>query len=235
MATPSRRLRQRGMAIVFYATMLIFVIGCVGLAVDVGTIYMIKARLSSAVDAAALAGGRSVNFANDVATATTNFSTTANQFFTANFPTGYFNSLGTPTVTPSFSQETDGNGNPSGVLDFKVTASVTAPTYFMNVFNIHNINVASTGTASRRGLVLMMVLDISNSMGIVGTGSSCDAMIAAAQNFTTLFSPFDQIGLVSFDITAHLLDSPTTNHTQVSNDIGGLSCGSNTNTISASR
>jgi len=58
-------------------------------------------------------------------------------------------------------------------------------------------------------------------------------MIAAAQNFTTLFSPFDQIGLVSFDITAHLLDSPTTNHTQVSNHIGGLSCGSNTNTISA--
>src|ERR1700730_12652386 len=103
MATQRRRLRQRGMAIMFYATMLIFVIGCVGLAVDVGTIYMIKARITSAVDAAALAGGRSVNFANDVATATSNFTTTANQFFTANFPTGYFNSLGTPTVTPSFS------------------------------------------------------------------------------------------------------------------------------------
>src|SRR3982074_2721164 len=98
MAIQGRRLRQRGFALIFYATMLIFVIGCVGLAVDVGTIYMIKARLSSAVDAAALAGGRSVNFANSVATATTNFSTTANQFYAANFPTGYFNSLGTPTI-----------------------------------------------------------------------------------------------------------------------------------------
>ena len=212
--------------------MLIFVIGCVGLAVDVGTIYMIKARLSSAVDAAALAGGRSVNFANTVATATDNFSTTANQFFSANFPTGYFNSLGTPTVTPSFSQESDANGNPSGVLDFKVTASVTAPTYFMNVFGVHNINVASTGTASRRGLVLMLVLDQSSSMGS-GAGSPCEVMKAAAENFTTLFSPFDQIGLIKFDITAHLVDTPSNNFTQVSDDIAAISCGSNTNTISA--
>src|SRR5579872_6302894 len=216
MATQRRRVRQRGFAIIFYATMLVFVIGCVGLAVDVGTIYMIKARLSSAVDAAALAGGRSVNFSNTVASATTNFTTTANQFFTANFPTGYFNSLGTPTVTPSFSQETDANGNPSGVLDFRVTASVTAPTYFMNVFNVHSINVASSGTASRRGLVLMLVLDQSSSMGS-GPGSPCEVMKAAAENFTTLFSPFDQIGLVTFDITAHLIDSPTNNFTQVSN------------------
>jgi uncharacterized membrane protein len=199
MATQRRRLRQRGFAIVFYATMLMFVIGCVGLAVDVGTIYMIKARLSSAVDAAALAGGRSVNFANSVAQAQTNFATTVTQFFAANFPTGYFNSLGTATVTPSFNQETDANGNPSGVLDFKVTASVTAPTYFMNVFNVHSINVASTGTASRRGVVLMLVLDTSASMNTPTTPTACDVMITAAQNFITLFSPFDQIGLVTFD------------------------------------
>jgi Flp pilus assembly protein TadG len=76
------------MAIFFYATMLIFVIGCVGLAVDVGTIYMIRARLVAAVDAAALAAGRSVNLHNTVADATTAATNTANQFFAANFPTG---------------------------------------------------------------------------------------------------------------------------------------------------
>jgi Flp pilus assembly protein TadG len=232
MATQRRRLRQSGMAIIFYATMLFFVIGCVGLAVDVGTIYMIKARLSSAVDGAALAAGRSVNLANDVATATTNATNTANAFFAANFPTGYFNSLNAPTVTPTFTQETDANGNPSGVLDIQVTASATAPTYFMNVFNVHSINVAATGTASRRGLVLMLVLDQSSSMGS-GAGSPCEVMKAAAQNFLTLFSPYDQIGLVTFDITAHLKDSPTTTRTQVGNDIAAIGCGSNTNTISA--
>src|SRR5271166_3324628 len=112
-----RRSGQRGFAIVFYATMLAFVIACVGLAVDVGTIYMIKARMSSAVDAAALAAGRSVNLADSLSTAQSNAITTADSFFTANFPSGYFNTLGAPTVTPSLTQETDGNGNPNGVLD----------------------------------------------------------------------------------------------------------------------
>src|SRR5579863_8284483 len=78
--------RERGMAIIFYATMLFFVVGCVGLAVDVGTVYMIKARLSAATDAAALAAGRSVNLTLTLPQAQTNAVTTANQFFTANFP-----------------------------------------------------------------------------------------------------------------------------------------------------
>ena len=81
-----------------------------------------------------------MNLTNTVAQATTNATTTANQFFAANFPTGYFNSIGSPTVTPTFTQETDVNGNPNGVLDISVTASVTAPTYFMNIFNV----IAST-------------------------------------------------------------------------------------------
>ncbi len=227
-----RHSHERGMAIIFYATMLFFVIGCVGLAVDVGTIYMIKARLSAAADAAALAAGRSVNLALTLGQAQSNAISTANQFFTANFPNGYFNTLGSPTVTPLLTQETDGNGNPNGVLDIQVSASVRAPTYFMNIFNVSNISVGANGTASRRGLVLMMVLDISSSMGN-GAGSSCAAMVTAAQNFITLFSPYDQIGLVTFDYTAHLLDAPTTSRTQVNTDLGNITCGNNTNTTSA--
>lgn len=228
-----RRAKQRGMAIFFYATMLIFVIGCVGLAVDVGTIYMIRARLVSAVDAAALAAGRSVNLASTPDQATTNAIATANQFFAANFPNGYFNSIGSPTVTPTFTQEPDANGNPNGVLDIKVDASVAAPTYFMNIFNVHSVTVNATGTASRRGLVLMLVLDISSSMNTSTTPTACQAMVSAAQNFITLFSPFDQIGLITFDYTAHLKDAPTTSRTQISTDIGNITCGNNTNTISA--
>ena len=56
MVIERRRQQQRGFAIVFYASMLIFVTGCVGLAVDVGTIFLIKARLSAAADAAACHG-----------------------------------------------------------------------------------------------------------------------------------------------------------------------------------
>jgi Flp pilus assembly protein TadG len=237
MTSERKREKQRGMAIFFYATMLIFVVGCVGLAVDVGTIYMIRARLVAAVDAAALAAGRSVNLSNTVSQATTNASATATQFFAANFPTGYFNSLGTPTVTPTFIQESGGNGSPSGVLDIQVTASVAAPTYFMNIFNVHSITVSDTGVASRRGVVMMLVLDQSSSMNTSadpGSGlTACQAMVQAAGNFVNLFSPFDYIGLVTFDITAHLMDAPSTNHSQLSSDISNITCGSNTNTITA--
>ena len=76
----------------------------IGLAVDSGTMYVIKGRLSSAVDAAALAAGRSVNLANTVAAASAAATATATQFFNANFPNGYLGtgtmSLATPTFTP---------------------------------------------------------------------------------------------------------------------------------------
>ena len=232
MVTTRRRSSQRGMAIIFYATMLFFVIGCVGLAVDVGTIYMIKARLSAAADAAALAAGRSVNLTTTLAQAQTNAITTANQFFGANFPNGYFNTVGNPTVTPALTQETDNNGNPNGVLDIKVTASVTAPTYFMNIFDVRGITVAATGTASRRGLVLMLVLDQSSSMGS-GSGSPCEVMKTAAENFITMLSAYDYVGLVTFDYTAHLKDAYTASRAQVNSDIAAIGCTNNTNTISA--
>ncbi len=229
-----RRAGQRGFAIVFFATMLIFVVACIGLAVDVGTIYMIKARLSAAVDAAALAAGRSVNLANSLGAAQTAAVTTADQFFAANFPTGYFNTgPSAPTVTPTLSEENASNGTPDGILDIAVTATVAAPTYFMNIFNVRNITVKATGTSSRRGLVLMLVLDQSSSMNTSSTPTACTNMITAAQNFLTLLSPYDQVGLIEFDSTAYLMDAPSTNFTQISTDIGNITCQANTNTISA--
>ena len=236
------------MAIALYGLMLISVIGFVGMAVDIGTIYMIRARLSAAVDAAALAAGRSVNLQNNLQEAQTAAQNTATQFFNANFPSGYFNSIGSPTVTPTLTQETDANGNPSGVLDFQVTATVAAPTYFMNIFNVHSINVATTGTASRRGVVMVLVLDISSSMNTPTTPTACQAMAAAASNFVTLFSPFDYVGVLPFDLTVHTTNAKT-GYPPAQNQLATLStaiaaiappppsttnqCGSNTNTITA--
>jgi Flp pilus assembly protein TadG len=240
-----RRENQRGMAIFFYATMLIFVVGCVGLAVDVGTIYMIRARLVAAVDAAALAAGRSVNLQNTVQAATTAATNTANQFFAANFPNGYFNSIGTPTVTPTFTQVTDSNGVPTGVLNISVTASVTAPTYFMNIFNVHSLTVNDTGTASRRGIVMVLVLDKSVSMittpDPVSGLTACQAMVQAAGNFVNLFSPFDYIGVLPFDVSAYTTNDGNTGGAAPAQGqqallgtlISNINCGSSTNTISA--
>ena len=239
MAKEPKRRTERGFTLILHAIMLTGTIAAVGLAVDVGSIYMIKARLSAAVDGAALAAGRSVNLTSTLADAQTQAIATANQFFNANFPAGYLNSKGTPTVTPTFSQETDANGNPSGVLDVKVAATVNAPTYFMNIFNINSIPVVSSGVASRRGLVLMLVLDQSSSMNTapdpISGLTACEAMKQSAQNFITLLSPYDIVGMVDFDITAHLAYAPSSSYGDgsLSTAIGGIVCQSNTNTISA--
>jgi len=238
MATTRRQLRQKGMAIALYGVMLISVVGFVGMAVDIGTIYMIKARLSAAVDAAALAAGRSADPSKSAVN-------TAKQFFAGNFPTGYFNSIGTPTVTPTLTQETDSNNNLNGVLDFQVTASVAAPTYFMNVFNVHSINVAATGTASRKTVVMVMVLDESSSMvaykdPVTGL-TACDSMKQAAGNFVNMFSSEDYLGVLPFDITAHTTNngnsggaSPAQNQQALLGTlISNINCTSNTNTITA--
>ncbi len=227
--------KRRGFTLILYSVMLTFIVAAAGLALDVGTIYMIRARLSSATDAAALAAGRSVNLANTVAQATSAAQSTANSFFAANFPTGYFNTVGAPTVTPTFTQETDSYGNPTGVLDITVTASVKAPTYFMNIFHVPNVTVSASSTASRRGLVMMLVLDESSSMNTPTSPTACAVMRQAAQNFITMFSPFDYIGLVAFDSTAHLSYPPSTSwgDGSLNTAIGNIVCRNNTNTISA--
>jgi Mg-chelatase subunit ChlD len=225
--------KRRGFILLLHSIMLLFTIAMVGLAIDAGTMYVIKGRLSSAVDAAALAAGRSVNLADTVALATTAAQATATTFFHANFPDHY---LGTGTMsltTPTFTQETDGNGNPNGILDIAVTATVPAPTYFMNIFGVTTVNVSAAGTASRRSTVLILVLDVSSSMGS-GSGSPCEQMKSAVQTFITNFSPYDTIGVVKFDYTASLLYPPDNlfGNGTLNTAIGGLGCGNNTNTTS---
>jgi Flp pilus assembly protein TadG len=226
--------KRRGFILLTHALMLFVTIAMIGLAVDAGTMYVIKGRLSSAVDAAALAAGRSVNLASSVAAASAAATATATQFFNANFPNGY---LGTGTMnltTPTFTQEVDGFGNPNGILDIAVNASVPAPTYFMQIFGIRTVTVTGTGTATRRGTVMILVLDISSSMNS-GSPTACSQMKSAAQQFITNFSPYDTIGVVEFGYTASILYPPSTNFGSgtLNTDLGNITCGDNTNTTSA--
>ncbi len=227
--------KRRGFILLTYAAMLFFTVGMIGLAVDAGTMYIIKGRLSSAVDAAALAAGRSVNLADSVSAATTAAANTATQFFNANFPSGFLGTGAMNLSTPTFTQETDSNGNPTGMLDIVVTASVPAPTYFMQIFGVTSVNVSSTGTATRRGTVMIMVLDISSSMNAGSPTTACDAMKSAAQSFITNFSPYDTVGVITFTYTAQVLYAPSTSFGDgtLNTLLGNISCTDNTNTTSA--
>jgi Flp pilus assembly protein TadG len=228
-----RRGKRRGFILVTYTLMLVAMLGMVGLGVDAGTLYVIKGRLSSAVDGAALAAGRSVNLGSTLSAAQTQATSTATQYFNANFPSGF---LGTGTanfITPTFTQQQDAQGNPTGILTISVSASVPAPAYFMQLFGFKTINVAASGTASRRATVLILVLDVSSSMN-AGSPTACNTMKSSAKDFITNFSPYDTIGAVIFDYTASVLYAPsnTWGDGTLKTALGNITCQNNTNTTS---
>jgi Flp pilus assembly protein TadG len=226
--------KRRGFILLTYAIMLFFTLAMIGLAVDAGTMYVIQGRLTAAVDAAALAAGRSVNLGTTLSAAEAAATATATQFFNANFPSGF---LGTGTMnltTPALTQQTDANGNPTGVLNIQVTATVPAPTYFMQIFGIKTVNVAATGTATRRSTVMIIVLDISSSMNAGSPTTACDTMKSAVQSFLGNFSPYDIIGVITFTYTAQVLYAPSSNFGggTLNTDLGNITCTDNTNTTS---
>jgi hypothetical protein len=180
-----------------------------------------------------------VNLANTVTAAAAAATATATQFFNANFPSGYLGTGAMNLTPPTFVQEVDANGNPNGVLDISVTASVPAPTYFMQIFGIKTVTVSGTGTATRRGTVMILVLDTSTSMNTLPDANgktACQEMVAGAQTFIGNFSPYDTIGVVTFDYTAKLFYTPTSNFgtgNSLFNALGTITCANNTNTTSA--
>jgi len=249
--SPRKNRRERGMALMITALALLFVIPFVGLSIDAGLAYVVRGRLSAALDAAALAAGRGVNLGTDISTAQSSAITAATNFFNANFPPGY---LGTSTsgrtINATFNMQTDSNNNPNGVLVINVTGTVSAPTYFSRLLGFNSLNISATGTATRRTLVMSLLLDISASMGtrntspgtipasITNSSSSCEAMVYSAIQFVNYFSPYDYVGMIAFDYTAHLKYAPSTNFKASGNagvvqQIANLQCGNNTNTTAA--
>lgn len=256
-----RKRKEKGIAVYLTAFFMLILIPIVGLSIDGGYAFVIQSRLQAAADGAALAAGRGLNFTGGgsagISAANTQATAAANSFFTADFPVGYMNTLSTGrVVTPTFSVQTNSSGNPTGQLSISISASVVAPTYFMKWLGIQNLTIGASAAATRKMLVMELVLDKSSSMGSRSTSGvpaatsssyvSCDNMVAAAAQFTTYFSPYDTIGLVSFDLSAY--DDNNSNNdgsytastdywesgsSGIQNAIGDITCGSNTNTTAA--
>lgn len=235
--------RRRGFGLMYCAIALTVLTAFCGLAIDATVLFLVNAKLSAAVDAAALAGARSVNLASTYSTAKTQATTAAQNFFLANFPNGYLGSQAinmTNNFTATFTQNTT-----TGILTVAVTANVQAPVYFMRILGFKNITVASAGSATRRALAVMLLLDVSGSMSsnTYQGETACDYMVTAAGNFVNNFSAYDYVGMITFNGTASLGYAPTTDWGETA--YGGNaslpaaitalkdSCGGSTNTTAA--
>ncbi|HXN48272.1 MAG TPA: VWA domain-containing protein [Bryobacteraceae bacterium] len=198
------RSRERGVSLMLAGLSLTFIVPAVGLMIDVSVLYSVQARFQSAVDGAALAAARALNLGQSTSAQAAAAQSNAVNWFYANFPTGSWGTTGTNMSTGTVSVFDDPNN--AHVRNVTVTATTSVPTYFMAWFGAASTTLSATGNASRRDVVVMMVLDRSGSMG-----AACASMLTAAKLFTGQFAAGrDQIGLVSFSDNVYIHSSPTT-------------------------
>lgn len=196
----------------FLGTMaLLFIIPMVGLSVDVGFLYVAKTRLQASVDGASLAAARALSLGQSTSAQAANAQQNAVNWFYANFPNGNWATFST-VMSTSTVQVFDDPNNPN-LRNVTVTATTTVPTYFMRWFNINSTTITAVGNASRRDVVVMLVLDRSSSMNVSG---ACPTLKSAAKLFTGQFANGrDRIGLVSFSDGTFVHSAPTTNFQSV--------------------
>ena len=185
--------------------MLIIILPMIGLVIDVGIMYSIRARLASACDAAALAAARSLAVGQTLADQEASAVARATAFYNANFPPGTFE-----TNSATLSVVIDESVAQTRTVT--VSGSVAAPVYFMQILGVPRSRVGAYGSASRRDVNVMLVIDRSGSLEASG---SCDDLESASKAFTGLFAnQRDRMGLITFGGTYKLDYAMTKNFKQ---------------------
>ncbi len=207
---------------------LLFLVPLMGLGVDVGFIYAVDSRLQAAMDGSTLAAARALSIGETTTAQQTSAQNNAVNWFNANFPSSYFGTHNTVFDVNQGGSGQDAAGN--GVYDdpnnphlqhVTATATTVVDTFFMKWFGINSIPISAKSDATRRDVVVMMVLDRSGSMNLAG---ACPDLISAAKLFTGQFAAGrDYIGAVSFSDGTYMHSAPTTSFQTVlgyTNDSG---------------
>lgn len=168
---------QRGAAMMILGLAVIPLFVLMGLAVDVGRGYMVKSKLSYAIDSAGLAGGRA--FETDLR------EEDIMMFFDANFPPNFMDSViegGQPSVI--FNEEEN---------TILIEATAVVPTRFMGVAGIHEMRVHARTLIQRelRGMELALVMDNTGSMR--SNGGMAAMKPAATQLVNILYGDREEV------------------------------------------
>jgi len=181
--------RRRGAILILAGLMCLVLIPITGLVVDGSNAYMMRLELSSALDAAVLAGARSLNVGANVTAQSTNATTVATSVFNANIK-AMNGKLKNVSFTPSSPIPPAG----TYVRTVSATASASLPLSMMGMLGFSSVNISLTAKAQRRDVNVMLVLDHSGSMAAV-----LPSMLTDATDFVNMFaSGRDNLGLVTF-------------------------------------
>jgi hypothetical protein len=178
-----------------------------------------RAELSKAVDAAALAGGA------NIASPKLNLVALAQDFGDANFAPGYLGSAASGAGAASYAVTYN-------TSQLTVTGSASTQGLIARLFGVNTIPMTATGVARKNHVQIMLVLDLSGSMG-----PSLANMKTAANSFLSFFTPDqseDAMGLVTFSTAATVKVPLETNFaTSIQASINSATANGRTNTEDA--
>ena len=176
---------ESGATIVLVTICMVAVLSGVALAVDPGRAVITKAHLSRAVDAAALAGAKSLRLGQSVALQRAAALAAAN---------GVVDGQNGVSLSIGFGTNADGEQTVA------VSASQTMPTTLMAILGPSSISVGTQAVAAVPPVDMVLVLDQSGSLGSM---NAFDDLQNASKSFVANFDDnLDQVGLVSFNIRA---------------------------------
>ncbi len=184
----------------FMALGVVAFVGLAGVSIDAMRGYLVQSRLSSALDAAGLAGARVM------------YSSTRDadiqMYFNSNFPAGY---MGATVTGPTFTVTDD--------EIITLTAEATMKTTLMHVLGFQELTVSATSEITRQTELLDVVLaiDMSGSMGSsLGSGTRISAARTAALELVNILygtdglAPLLKIGLVPWNGKVNVTTNGTT-------------------------
>ena len=198
------KVAERGSALLLITLMMALVVfPLVGLSIDGGIVYFAHARLVAAVDAAALAGARSLNVGLEFSDQKANAELTAMNYFNANFPAGMLNT----TLNAGNPPQALASESADHLRTVQVHGSLDVGLYFLRLLGSQTATISASASSSRRDVNLVLALDRSGSM--VGV---CEIMKSDAENFVSNWTNGrDTVGLVTFMGNAKVpVDYPST-------------------------
>jgi len=193
MRTPIRR--ERGAVLIMVALAMLVLLALVGLVVDGGLAYLVKARLNAAVDSAALAGARAIPEGTTKDQQITAARAAAADFFAANIPDNYL--LSSPKL---LSTEVSFD---TGRVTIDVRAEAPMKVSFMRVLGYTSLTPVAYAQTIRKDLDMALVVDTSGSLY-----NSRAAVKTSAKTFLNKFNVTqDRVSLVHFAYGAEV-DNP---------------------------
>ncbi len=154
--------------------------------------YVVKSRLVTAIDAAALGAVRNIGQGS------AQMEKTIELLFKANFPDDFMLTTGSAYSPPVVTTPSP------GVRQIEISAEANLPTFFMRIAGYDSLTLRASAVAARRDVNMMLVVDRSASLH----PNNADAWDDVQEATTFFVSQFDdardQVGLVTFGTSSQV-------------------------------